>query len=170
MTDWHTYFVGFWKWLVHNDAKRICLSSWFRNLDPWLQRVFKGSYFNEIMRGRYPFNEVVLENGKVLDSFDPDNLEIISRKFSQLAGIAEDTAKGYLDEIAKKYKPNTKIKQSASNLDGGKNAGIFDKTDKLDGQMILEIPPQKNPVPQNVIDHARNKDIIIRDINGTIYR
>jgi hypothetical protein len=75
-----------------------------------------------------------------------------------------------LTEFASKYKPGTKIKSSPTNLPGGKNAGILDKTDDLKGRMILEIPPQKNPIPQSVLNHARNKDIIIRDINGAIYR
>jgi hypothetical protein len=35
--------------------------------------------------------------------------------------------------------------------------------------MILEIPVQKNPIPQSILDHADSKDIFIRDINGTIY-
>ena len=39
----------------------------------------------------------------------------------------------------------------------------------MTGNLILEIPEQKGPIPQSVIDYANNKGIIIRDVNGKEY-
>jgi hypothetical protein len=39
----------------------------------------------------------------------------------------------------------------------------------LQGQYILEVPVQVNPVPQAVLDSANNAGVLIRDINGKIY-
>lgn len=39
----------------------------------------------------------------------------------------------------------------------------------MTGNLILEIPEQKGPIPQSVIDYVNNKGIIIRDVNGKEY-
>lgn len=39
----------------------------------------------------------------------------------------------------------------------------------LQGQYILEVPVQTNPVPQAVLDAANKAGVLIRDVNGTIY-
>jgi len=95
-------------WLVHNA--RHCLSQ-IKHLPEWLARIYKGNYFNFIREGFYKraggFNEVVFETGKRLDSYIPGK-EIVSRKFSQLAKVTEETAKKYIDELVEKYGPETK--------------------------------------------------------------
>lgn len=139
VAEWHTYFVGTLAWLVHNA--RPCLDK-IKNLPEWLQHIQKGNYFNFIREQNYKrlggFNEVVLSSGKRLDSYIP-NKEIVSRKFTQLG---EDGVK-HIDELAKKYRPGTPIKNTTRNAETIGQGGS-----KLEGQMILEIPPQKGTVPQ----------------------
>ena len=51
------------------------------------------------------------------------------------------------------------------------NAGIFKelKGSILRGRMILEVPVQKAVILPKVLDYAKKKAIIIRDVNGKIY-
>lgn len=39
----------------------------------------------------------------------------------------------------------------------------------LTGDMILEVPVQNNPIPQNVLNSATSKGITIRDVLGKEY-
>ena len=77
VADWHTYFVGAWEWLVHNA--RPCLSK-IKHLPDYLARMQKGNYFNFIREGAYKqmggFSELVLKNGKRIDSYIP-GIEIV---------------------------------------------------------------------------------------------
>ena len=54
----------------------------------------------------------------------------------------------------------------------GANAGIFEENEGniLKGQMILEVPVQKESVPERVLRYAIENKIQIRDTEGTIYR
>ena len=141
--------------------------------------------FNKARAKFYPFNEVYLEapNKAInlpegsptkhqyvrLDSYVP-NKEIVSRKYTQLSEVSEETAIRYLKELSDKYAPGTKIADVPSNISGA-NAGIFKANNGkvLDGQMILEVPVQGKAVPKRVIDYASLKGIKIRDINNHIY-
>jgi hypothetical protein len=42
--------------------------------------------------------------------------------------------------------------------------------DFLRGDMTLEVPPQRTPIPQDVVDYADEFGIQIRDSNGHVYR
>lgn len=95
-----------------------------------------------------------------MDSYIP-NKEIVSRKFTQLG---EDGVK-HIDELAKKYKPGTSIKNTPRNAEVIGQGG-----DALKGQMILEVPPQKAAIPEKVLDRAKEKHVVIRDTNGKIYK
>ncbi len=165
VADWHTYFVGLLGVLVHNA--RPCFKYMMGKAPEWLKRIMKGNYFNYIREQYYKrmggFSEVVLKNGKRLDSYIPGK-EIISRKFTQLGKIDKKTAIGYIDEMRKKYSPGTKIKDTKRNADAIKKGG-----DKLGGDMILEIPPQKSPIDPDVLQHAKDVKVKIRDTNGKIY-
>ena len=97
----------------------------------------------------------------VVDSYIP-NKEIVSRKFTQLADIKESTAKGYLNELNYKYPSESIITDSPF------NSKVL-RGQPMRGQQILEIPVQKNKIPQSIIDHANNLDIIIRYIEGKVY-
>ena len=61
---------------------------------------------------------------------------------TQLSEILEETAIGYLKELSENI---------------------------LKGQMILEVPVQKEPVPERVLLKAQEEEIMIRDIEGHIY-
>ena len=142
--------------------------------------------FNKARAKFYPYNEVYLEAPKKainlpegsptkhqyvrLDSYNPHTGEIVSRKYTQLSEVSEETAIRYLKELSDKYAPETKIADVPSNISGA-NAGIFKANNGkvLDGQMILEVPVQAKAVPKKVIDYANKHYIKIRDINGKIY-
>ena len=95
----------------------------------------------------------ITKKGKVLDVLT--NTEIISHKFTQLSKIQFNTAKGYIDEIGKKY---------ANKLTNSKKLTNQISTRKR--KQILEIPPQKNGIPQNVLDHAKKNSVKIREVSG----
>ena len=142
--------------------------------------------FNKARAKFYPFNEVYLEAPKKainlpegsptkhqyvrLDSYNPHTGEIVSRKYTQLSEVSEETAIRYLKELSDKYAPGTKIADVPSNISGA-NAGIFKANNGkvLDGQMILEVPVQAKAIPKRVIDYASLKGIKIRDTNNHIY-
>lgn len=134
-------------------------------LPDWLKARFEaGNSFNKENRPRYPYNEVeVYGDGKnyVVDSYIPGS-EIVSRKFTQLASVKESTGIGYLNELQKKYPSGAIITDSPFNP-----KVLRGKT--MTGNLNLEIPEQKGPILQSVIDYANNKGIIIRDINGKEY-
>ena len=106
-----------------------------------------------------------------LDSYNPHTGEIVSRKYTQLSEVSEETAIRYLKELSDKYAPETKIADVPSNISGA-NAGIFkeNRGRTLRGQMILEVPVQKKLVPEGILKYAREKKIQIRDINGNVYK
>ena len=142
--------------------------------------------FNKARAKSYPYNEVYLEAPKKainlsegsptkhryvrLDSYNPHTGEIVSRKYTQLSEVSEETAIRYLKELSDKYAPGSIIADVPSNRTGV-NKGIFDVNQGRDlkGKMILEVPVQDKVVPRRVIDYANKHYIKIRDINGKIY-
>ena len=141
--------------------------------------------FNKARAKFYPFNEVYLEASKEatnlpkgspikhqyvrLDSYVPDK-EIVSRKYTQLSEVSEETAIRYLKELSDKYAPGSIIADVPSNRTGV-NKGIFDVNgdDVLRGEMILEVPVQKAKMSPNVLKYATDHRIKIRDIKGKYY-
>ena len=91
-------------------------------------------------------------------------------EYTQLREVTEETAIRYLKELEAKYSPGAVIADVSSNRVGA-NAGIFEENggDILQGQMILEVPVQKEPVPKRVLDYANEHRIKIRDTNNKIY-
>ena len=86
--------------------------------------------------------------------------------------MSEETAIRYLKELTDKYAPGAVIADVPSN-NTGSNEKIFELNgdNVLRGQMILEVPVQKKAeIPPNVLDYAKKKAIIIRDVNGKIYK
>jgi len=93
----------------------------------------RGNAFNETARDNkwYLYNEVHLENGKRLDSYDPVKGEIVSRKATDLEMIEKETFERYLRELRDKYPAGTKIRSDKyQEIDG----------QHLQGKQILEIP------------------------------
>ena len=141
--------------------------------------------FNKERAKFYSSNEVYLEAPKKatqlaedspakhkyvrLDSYVP-NTEIVSRKYTQLSEMSEETAIRYLKELEEKYAHGSIIANVPSNISKA-NAGIFkeNKGNILDGQMILEVPVQHKAIPKEVINYANLKGIKIRDTNNHIY-
>ena len=141
--------------------------------------------FNKARAKFYPYNEVYLEAPKKainlpegsptkylyvrLDSYVP-NKEIVSRKYTQLSEVSEETAIRYLKELSDKYAPGSIIADVPSNRTGV-NKGIFDVNgdNVLRGEMILEVPVQKKPIPQNMINYADKLRIKIRNTNNKLY-
>ncbi|WP_211468374.1 hypothetical protein, partial [Collimonas silvisoli] len=132
----------------------------------WLQRLEAGNEFNKIQNKNYPYNEVYIKrpdgNGYYrVDSYNPTTGEIVSRKLTQLSEISETTANSYIKEAITKYPPGATIAEVPSS---GALAG-----QKLQGSVILEIPPQKNVIPPAILDFANKAGVLIRDTNGKIY-
>ena len=143
--------------------------------------------FNKARAKFYPYNEVYLEAPKKainlpegsptkhqyvrLDSYNPHTGEIVSRKYTQLSEVSEETAIRYLKELSDKYAPGSVIADVPSNRTGV-NKGIFDVNgdNVLRGKMILEVPVQKKSVRESILKYARDKKIQIRDINGNVYK
>ena len=142
--------------------------------------------FNKARAKFYPYNEVYLEAPKKainlpegsptkhqyvrLDSYNPHTGEIVSRKYTQLSEVSEETAIRYLKELSDKYAPGSVIADVPSNRTG-LNKGIFEvnQGSDLKGKMILEVPVQKKSVRESILKYARDNNIQIRGINGKIY-
>lgn len=77
--------------------------------------------------------------------------------------MQERTAKGYIDSLREKYKPGQLIADTPKN----RAEGLAGK--ELVGDHILEVPPQAKDIPQNVLDHATDHDVTIRDTNEKEY-
>jgi len=90
--------------------------------------------FNKARAKFYPYNEVYLEAPKKainlpegsptkhqyvrLDSYNPHTGEIVSRKYTQLSEVSEETAIRYLKELSDKYAPGSVIADVPSNRTG----------------------------------------------------
>ena len=132
---------------------------WKQASEYWTKEspVARGNNFNKTVREAdiYDYHEIYLENGKRLDSYDPDAGEIISRKATDLDKINEETYRRYLSEFSSKYSEGTKIRSNAyPELDG----------QELRGQYILEIPASNANLSN--IDYyekiASEYDVILR--------
>jgi Pretoxin HINT domain/Domain of unknown function (DUF4280) len=151
---WHTYFVGFWKFLVHNA--QVCFSTMILESQKWFQNIMRGNSFNMVMNNalRYLYTEkglkyldevyVALKNGKNgrIDGFIKGKA-IIERKATDLAKVTEKTAKSYIDNAAM-YK-DAKL--------GGKT---------LKEQIFLQVENMQG-VSKEVLDYAAKKGVTIID-------
>jgi hypothetical protein len=132
----------------------------------WLRDKWnEGREFNKENWPRYPANEVYLENGKYLDSYRPGK-EIVSRKQTQISKIKPESFKDYLREINQKYKAGTKIPDTPKAR--AEYPQLIGKP--LKGKYYLEVPVQSAPVPEWALREAANHGVIIRDVQGFVYR
>lgn len=96
----------------------------------WLSNVRRGQRFNRTRERAYEYNEIYLENGKLLNSYVPGE-QIISRKGTDFDSIKPETFEVYVREIDQKYAPGTEIRSNKyPEIDG-----TF-----LRGRKILEVP------------------------------
>ena len=89
---------------------------------------------------------------------------------TQLYEVSDETAIRYLKELKDKYAPGAIIADVPSNKTGS-NKGIFKVNNRkvLKGQMILEVPEQKEKLSPKVLEYANDYRIKIRDIKGKFY-
>jgi hypothetical protein len=131
-----------------------------------LQRLDAGNEFNKVQSKNYPNNEVYIQrpdgNGyDRVDSYNPIKGEIVSRKLTQLSEVSEATAKSYISEAITKYPGGATIaKVPSSGSLGGQ---------KLQGTVILEVPPQNGVIPKAILDSANKAGVLIGDTNGEVY-
>jgi hypothetical protein len=117
----------------------------------------RGNAFNKTAGANYPYNEIHLENGKRVDSYNPTKGEIVSRKASDFDLIDKSTFEAYLKELKQKYAPGTKVRS-----DLPRNAKIDGKA--LKGKQILEVPSSnESAVNRKAFEAAaKNEGITIR--------
>lgn len=169
----------------HIDELLEAVKKGNKEKEVWFKRIREGIAFNKKRAKFYPFNEVYLEAPKKgkkvagespakhkyvrLDSYVP-NKEIVSRKYTQLYEVSDETAIRYLKELEDKYSPGSIIADVSSNISKA-NAGIFkvNNGNILKGQMILELPVQKAEISPKVLEYANNHRIKIRDTKGKYY-
>ena len=121
----------------------------------YAKNILNAQLFDKAMRKAYGAanSQIELVNKKRVDVII--NNELISHKFTQLSEVTFDTAKSYIDEIGRKY---------ANQMTDSRKLKKQFRTDKL--TQILEIPPQKNGIPKEVLDHAEKMGVEIREITG----
>jgi hypothetical protein len=149
------------RWLSDTE-----LRIWSGNRE-FMRRVIAGNRFNTFANTSYKYSEIALTTGNKrafrLDAWTPGE-SIVSRKMTQLGDVKIDTAKSYIDEFVRKYPAGTELKATQKNID----LGIDGR--KLDGDMVLEVPPQiGGKVDPEIVRYAESKGIYIRDINGHYY-
>ena len=127
-----------------------------------------GNKFDDYMATRYPHNEIYVDfpgnvSGRArLDSYVPGE-EIISRKLTQLSEVSLRTGRSYIDELVSKYPPGARIPDTPAN----RANGLAGQT--LDGQMVLQVPPQTGTIPAELLEYAAEQGVHIIDINGVRY-
>jgi len=146
---------------IQNAKKKGSLPEWLR------RRWAAGQEFDALNRGRYPFNEVEVvspEGEKFrLDSYNPDQREIVFRRETQFADIQLKTAVNYFNEFLRKYPEGATITRSPFNP-----RILWDQ--RLQGQYIFEVPKQEKPIPGATLDAALERGIVIRDVEGNVYK
>lgn len=132
---------------------------------PWLANIVAGNKFDDYMAPNYQFNEIYVDfagntSGYArLDSYVPGE-QIVSRKLTQLSEVDLSTARGYIRELATKYPPGATIPNTPAN----RANGLAGQT--LDGDLVLQVPPQSGPLSQELLDYAELYEVRIIDING----
>lgn len=131
---------------------------WKKAVDHFANTTGRGNKFNEkaVDEKWYPYNEVHLENGKRLDSYDLINREIVSRKATDLSSHKSISIfEGYLQEITEKYSVCTVIRSNKySDID----------VLELEGSYILEITDSNESISNinDYIDLAKKYKVEIR--------
>nr|WP_199158111.1 polymorphic toxin-type HINT domain-containing protein [Pedobacter sp. ASV2] len=152
---WHTFFIGLLWLLVHNGA---CLYQLAKEGITYAQNILRGIKFNQIMAKRmadatHELWLVAIDGKKArLDALLKDG-GIVSRKATQLSEVTESTAKTYIDELVGKYERGREIVNK-------ERAGM----DKLEGDYILQVPKQNNPIPKEILDYAGKKGVDIQPV------
>lgn len=108
-----------------------------------VKKLGKKEFAHEVwLEGMKRRVDTVMKNGK----------KVISRKATQLSDVTEETAKKYIDEVAR-YKG-----QGVQNP-GRMEEGVTKIAD--DAEAVLSVPKQKEPIPQNITDYANKHRVDI---------
>ncbi|WP_284944827.1 hypothetical protein [Acidisoma cladoniae] len=132
-----------------------------------------GNAFDKDQIGIYDFDQIYVvsptsASGRVrLDSYLEIATELraagpVSRKLTQIADVTPATVIRYLNEAHEKYRPGRIFADVPSTPLELRNTPIK-------GRLFLEIPVQRLPVPQEIINKAKSLNITFRDINGKEY-
>lgn len=82
-----------------------------------------------------------------------------------MSEIKKETAFDYIHELRGKYPEGSIIADVPSNKTGGRNGGLTEDIGKgIIGELILEVPVQKMPIPQNILDEAAKWNIVIKEV------
>ena len=121
----------------------------------YAKNILNAQLFDKAMRKAYGAanSQIELVNKKRVDVII--NNELISHKFTQLSEVTFDTAKSYINEIGRKYANQTTNSRK-----------LIEQKSTKEMTHVLEIPPQKNGIPKEVLDYARKKNIEVREITG----
>jgi hypothetical protein len=132
-----------------------------------------GRAFDKERATEYDFNEIYVVNAtsksgyRRLDSYlvearGPFREGPVSRKTTQLADVKAATVIRYLQQAYNYYRPGTIIAPVKSTL-----AAL--RKQPLKGQLFLEVPIQKKPIPKQILEKAQSLHIVIRDVAGREY-
>lgn len=146
---------------VLNDAGITAAQRARAAATPEFGNMLNGNVLNAARADAFPYNELYVLSGTKspysrLDAYVPDSV-IVSRKATQLSSVSPGTAKGYLQELINKYQPGTPIASTPS-------VPAELKGQPLSGQMVLEVPTQTAPIPQSVLDTAKQLHIQITQV------
>lgn len=134
----------------------------------------RGQWFHHALAPEYRSVEVSVfhtkPNGEAAARFRVDGIDdagIASIKNVQFADVTLKTSKGYINETWK-YQPNRPgivIANTKGNRDKVERGELDDDEigDVLRGDVFLDVPPQKKPIPQEIIDYALEKGVMIRE-------
>ena len=129
-----------------------------------LDNYMRGNDFNEAEKDTYAAREVRLESGKVVDGYNPGS-EIVFRRSTQFAELSPEYAERYVNEFLDKYGPGNVVADTPTMRE--RYPDLVGKP--LQGDLILEVPIQKAPVPEWLGEWTRRWNITIRDPTGHVY-
>lgn len=97
-----------------------------------------------------------------------DDYGVASIKNVQFMRVSLSTWKSYINETRRKYQPNradvivAATKGTRDMVERGELARR-EVGRPLNGAMFLDVPPQADPIPQEVLDYAKEKGVRIRE-------
>lgn len=154
------------RWFARN-ANRDDIASY--------QRAFlRGMWFNHATAHHFRATEVYINKteptGKTERQYRVDALgddEVVSLKHVQLAEVTFETAKRYIDELLTKYQPE-RLDLRIADTKGTRSrveAGEMRRREigrPLEGRMVLGVPLQNRPIPDEVARYAEDRFVFIQ--------
>ena len=174
--SWRRLFATYPRGTDHLTKARWFASNAIRNDIADYQRAFlRGMWFNHAVAHHFRTTEVYINKtdafGTTKRQYRVDALgqrEVISLKHVQLADVTFETAKRYIDEIITKYNPRQLNLRIADTKGTRARVAVGEMRRReigrpLDGQMVLGVPPQLQPIPERVSQYALEKRVVISE-------